>query len=510
MLAFKCPACQTTINLPDSARGERVVCGHCGESVFVAASTEPREPEVQWPSLDDREPRRAAFPRKKQPSVLNLLPLIAISAVTCYMAWRMYDATVNRPPVPEKRSIVIKPPRTTPQPRPQNPTPIPKLAEKLAPTAAKEQPEPPPVPVAPKQPAFADFPSFVALPQPDYTEMAIIAKPSGNCEIEVLSNSADLTQDGAKLRWKNQLVAGLRVEEGELQFRWIKDVPPEAEAAICNSVVRLRVASDERFLALREPSIGEPLLLDLKDSTHRVNAKCNWLPPTEEIRFGLTLPDQLPIKKIDGPDVASLKARDETIIIYSFDGDAATKVSVKKAGDAIAATFASQYVLPSGDVEPLSISRGNRRMNQLTDLQADADNARRALPDLRSHHSRMESSLRTVMNASTGQRLSGGGYIDNPVATGQRNMAAAQLQNEIALTERNIARASNLIDRKPSIDADIAALRSVSALARSIDKAPLAYRFFIVVGGHEVDLIHWDPAAHAGNAIPAVLAQPVR
>lgn len=369
---------------------------------------------------------------------------------------------------------------------------------------------PPPTPEPPTSPAFIDFPATVDLPSLAYGQMAVIATPGVDCKVELASNASDLTHEGDRIFWKGDLVAGLRVAEGALQFRWMKDVPAEAETAIRNSIVRLTSDSDQRVLAFREPAFGEPLLLDLKDAKHRVNGKCDWAPDAEEIRFSLTLPDQLPVKSIDGPNVDSLRDRDESIVIYRFGGDAATKVTVKKAGGSLAATFASQYVLPSGDVEPLAIARATRVMNELVDLQTRAENARVALPKLRSYKGQLQVALSRVRNQSTGQGNGRGAYIENPVAAGQRFTGIAQIQNEIAATENNIVRATQLIENAPSVNRDVDGLREVESLARSIDKAPLAYRFYIVVDGHEVDLVRWSPQKQDGDAIPAVLAQPVR
>lgn len=524
MLAFNCPACRTTINLPDSARGERIVCGHCGESVFVAASTTPREttrqtlrespqssvePGDEWPDMRYSGPRRSIYARRKQQSLLPLLPLIAISAVTTYAAWRMYDATVNRPPEPAAPSVAVAPPKVMPRRRA---TPPPQQGTNVKPVlpVISTGPTPPPTPKPPKSSNFADFPTAIELPALDYGQMAVIATPGVDCKAELASNSTDLTQDGDRIFWKGDLVAGLRVEEGALQFRWMKDVPTEAEAAICNSIVRLRHGDDQRVLALREPAFGEPLLLDLKSAKHRVNCKCNWMPEAEEIRLAISLPDQLPVKSIDGPSVNALKDRDETILIYRFGGDAATKVTVKKAGETLAATFASQYVLPSGDVEPLAIARGSRVMKDLVDLQTAAVNAREALPKLRRYKGELQDALRRVMNQSTGQGNGRGAYIENPVAAGQRFTGITQIQNEIAANENNIARAMQLIDNEPSVRADLDAMRAVEDLAKSINNSPLAYRFYILVDGHEVDLVSWSPEKKDGGDIPAVLAQPIR
>jgi hypothetical protein len=45
---------------------------------------------------------------------------------------------------------------------------------------------------------------------------------------------------------------------------------------------------------------------------------------------------------------------------------------VRAAANVLAADFETQYVLPSGDVEPLSISKGNRKLRELENLEAAA------------------------------------------------------------------------------------------------------------------------------------------
>jgi hypothetical protein len=311
MLAFKCPACRTTVRLPDSARGERIVCGHCGESVFVAGSAEPSQSTTTLQPLPAAVVvERGAPRRRKQPSAWKLLPHVVIAGITAYAAWRMYDSTVNRQP--EKPApIVIAPPQ-----RSIKPSTIPRR-DKTPPTPAvlKETPLPvPEVPEIPTPPTFADFSSAVDLPEREFGTAAAIATPGVECDLELMTNFADLKRDAEKLLWKGALVAGLRMDKGSLQFRWMKDIPIEAETAIRNSVIRLTSHQHERFLALRTPIIGEPLTLDLKKSSLRINGKCDHLPPVEDVRFGVTIAGDIALKGTDGANPECMKTRDELII----------------------------------------------------------------------------------------------------------------------------------------------------------------------------------------------------
>jgi uncharacterized Zn finger protein (UPF0148 family) len=520
MLAFKCPACRTTVHLPDSARGGRVVCGHCGESVYVADSNAPSASRDQaTPAPTPLKPLviepTSYQRRRRRSSPWKVLPHFIIAGVTFFFAYKMYVATVNRRPLEQVRADnveprVVRPPVVKP-PRTRHSTPkaeAPIVVE--APVAPNPvEPERTAAP-EPELPAFVGLPASVTLPPVADDQLFIVATVSRDCSLSLASNAKGLRLEERKVLWGDQTVAGLRVDGDEVQFKWAKVVPGEAEAAVRNSLLRLKSGDESHRISMRAPVSGEPLLLDMKSPTHRIVAKCDALPPPDEIRLELSLVGQVPVKKVDGPALTALKPQDETVVSYDFTGDAATKVTVRRSGDSYAALLATQYVLPSGDIESLSIARGTRKLKELEKLQADAADAIAALPGLRNYRSELESRLRAAHSMSTGSRLQGVGYVENPVAAGQKATLIRTLQGELAATERELGRATQLAEDKPAIDLDLQAMRHVEELAKSIHEAPVPYRFYTVVDGQEIDLIRWTPSNDPLEKKPALHAFPIR
>jgi hypothetical protein len=86
------------------------------------------------------------------------------------------------------------------------------------------------------------------------------------------------------------------------------------------------------------------------------------------MRFDLIVADQ-----VTGTKPLGLKLKEAVVIPHGHPNaiDAATELTMVKLGTVLAAELATQYVLPSGDVEPLTISRGNRRLRELEDLMAE-------------------------------------------------------------------------------------------------------------------------------------------
>lgn len=440
---------------------------------------------------------RSSYSRRRRKSaLLGLIPYLLISGVTAYAAWRMYDATVNRPTPQPAPPMVVAPKKVQPR----------RVEPKLRPRIVESKP------VAPEPPAVVEvaktkpleIPFAVTLPPSADGQLATLATVDGECEISLATAADELTLDGHALRWGKAVVAGVRAVDGSVQFRWMNGVPEDAVAAIRNSLLKIKAGNASYYMRLREPVEGEPLKLDMQAATHRVTIRCEALPPVGDIRCEISLQGQIPVKEVKGAAAKSIKVRDEAIVCYDFMGDAATKVTIKSNGEAVSLMLATQYVLPSGDVEAMSIARGTRKMNELTRLQGQAANALSALPLLQQYRQRLNGQLSAAQSMSTGR-----GTIQNPVAVAQKTAAISSIQKEIAANEQDMQRARRLIADKPSIDLDVSALEKVAELARSINEAPLPYRFYTVADGQEIDLVRWKPVTNAVEEKPVIFAQPI-
>jgi hypothetical protein len=487
MFSFVCPNCNARLSLDDDARGRAVICGVCAKSVYIAATdaqaAQPAdsEPAPVAPALNviERPLRR----RKKSPlaTAVNICVHLAISATAVYAVYLLWarasssetntKTVVNRVEPGRSQPPIV---RKKPQPRiiesrPEDPKPA---------IAAPAEPEPPP------ESPLNLLPAVIDLPAANDDNVAILCEAPSETEVDLLSNDENLHFLADKVQLQGKTVAGLRLNEGLLEFRWTSP-SPEAEAAVRNAILRLSDRIAERYMALRSPLIIAAPKLELK-APLRINGKCDAPPPSADVRFAFELP--LPIKSQEGADAAAMQNRDEAVLRYNSPVDVATRVRVRAAANVLAAEFETQYVLPSGDVEPLSISKGNRKLRELENLEAAAQDAHASIERLKSYQSRLGIQLQRAMNINT-MVHSAAGSFENPALAAQKAAAIARIRDEIIATERNIARAQQLIDDHPAISRDLAAIKSVAEFAQSLKATPVPYTFYTMVAGQRVDLI---------------------
>ncbi|MBA3481846.1 MAG: hypothetical protein H0T51_08535 [Pirellulales bacterium] len=333
----------------------------------------------------------------------------------------------------------------------------------------------------PQAEPFKDFPRYVELP-PTNDDAITGLTGSVDAKLELLSLDDALAFEDSRIIYNGKTVAGLRIGDALVEFKWVKGAPSQSVAAVRNSVLKLTSADKTHHIALRSPVKAKAPVIELAQSSFRIYAKCDAPPHHSLVRFTFGLADQLPVKVLEGK-TEGMKSGDEVLLQYDTSGDAATKVSVRPAGVVLCADFATQYLLPSGDVEPLTISRGNRKLKQLNSLHSQAINAQQSIGELRSYYQSLESSLRRAQS-SGGAR---DGYA--PLVQAQMSVAAGNINREMVATNKQIIRAERLIEDKPSIEADLQEIREIADLAQSIKGTPIPYRFFMVVKGVEVDLV---------------------
>jgi hypothetical protein len=484
MFSFVCPNCSARLSLDDEARGKAVICGVCAKSVFIAtadaapvdrpqAPVAPATPAITVVQRPSRRRKKSALK-----TAINLAVHLAISATAIYVAYLLYVRPGTAPPRP--KTIVKRVERPPVAPRVDRIEPRPPAIEPPKVDAQPAPIEPEPIPESP----LTRLPATLDLPPASDDQIAIFGEAPAETELELLSNSKDLVFIADKVQVGGKTVAGLRLNEGLVEFRWTRP-SPEGEAAVRNALLSLSDRVTERFVALRSPVRIAAPKLELK-APLRIHGRCDAPPSPGEVRFAFDLP--LPIKSQDGADLAAMQHQDEVVLRYSSAVDVATRVRVRTAAKVLSAEFEMQYVLPSGDVEPLSISKGNRKLRELENLEAAAQDARGSIGRLRSYRSRLGVQLQSAMNIRT-MVHSAAGSFENSALAAQKAAAVARIRDEIVATERNIARTQQLIDDHPAISRDLAAIRSVAEFAQSLKTTPVRYRFYTVVAGRQVDLI---------------------
>jgi hypothetical protein len=344
-------------------------------------------------------------------------------------------------------------------------------------------PEPKPQPQKKGNP-FRNYPAFVDLPDPKKNDTAILVGKPSRASLALITESDSLKLDGPRLAWgkKPVTVAGMRIGAAGVEFKWVAGAPDEAIAAVTNSLIELKAGGYSHRLALRLPEKVEAPKVDLKGARYRVVCKCKFPPPPESVRFDLIAAGQVATTKPLG-----LKLRDELTLQHG--NGVTTTVRMKQTGAVLAAELTTQYQLPSGDIEALTVSRGNRVLRQLENLAAEAVAAPAEISRLSSYRSRMRSQYANAESISIGSRFPGGGYMENPALHAQKASMMAQAEREVVAATKRIAYLQDLSQNRHGIETDLGAIRQVAELAQSLKGTPLSHRFYTVVDGHEVDLI---------------------
>ena len=503
MLQVVCPACGAKLNIRDDLKGKRINCGACTNSFSIASQAEqvviptqvvatrsqqfqaePAGPVIRADSISYRA-------KYRRPSLLTRVISLAIQiGITCgtlYGGYYLLSQRVAVQKAPQPKVVQVQKPRSA---RPPAPKAEMQEAPRIHPRIATRSIAMPMQQVS-RLPALPDQ---IDLPAVEDSRTTTLLEGIADAELDLVSLSPHLKHDGKKLSWhdpkesdKPIVFAGLTVKERKLLFRWLGSVPREAEGALRNSVIKLGSEGNEQTIAMRQPLIVEPFDLSLKRNVQRIVAKFEHLPPREAIRADFTGVDLFPYHQIKGCGTKGLKLKDVTTIWYKGTNAAATKVTLKKIGKSVVFELDSRYKLPSGDEEPMSISKGSRKRKQLNKLAVKANAAMRVLSDLQTRHFRLREELHDLRVHTPNTRQLGGMLLDSSLLLSRK---IERVQGAISATEADMVNAKRLISQRPKFQRELAEFDRVSQLAGALHGTKgLTYRIYMLVAGREVDLL---------------------
>ena len=133
------------------------------------------------------------------------------------------------------------------------------------------------------------------------------------------------------------------------------------------------------------------------------------------------------------------------------------------------------YSLPSGEIQPLTVTRGTKRFSELSKLLDSAKTARESLPQMRTAAANLKADLETAKAA-----ISGNGRTPAETAAGRTDATAAASRLTLQLNSANkkVAAAEQLAGREDSITEDLQKLDEVSEYAKDIASvATVSVRF---------------------------------
>jgi hypothetical protein len=176
---------------------------------------------------------------------------------------------------------------------------------------------------------------------------------------------------------------------------------------------------------------------------------------------------------------ANLSPRDKRTVELGANitgGGAAIEIAVLRRSNNVVCELRPLYSLPSGDIQPLTVTGGTRQHNELTRSLAAAKSARDALPELRSTLSQLQNELRDAQQAARG--TSGG--ADSLPRQSQGMVLTTTLPPKIAQLSRKITAAEKLTAQESIIDTDLRCLDEISKYAESIASiSTVSVRFHI-------------------------------
>ena len=285
-------------------------------------------------------------------------------------------------------------------------------------------------------------------------------------------------------------IGAFTVDSGVLNFSWKPGAPIAAATALRNSLLQLKMGAHDQAIALRDPEIGPPLVIDLKSPIARATCKCESPPRPVDVKVDVVNLVDFPPYRVEGTSLSGLKLGDKVTLWYTDVEGAATRISILRIGSLAAIQAESRYRLPSGDEEGMSVLLGNRKLKQLQKKCDDAVAARNQIPAIQ-HYLSVEAP--TLMNAArniqTMEHLPSGAYVENPTLALEKRQAIARISKDVQSATNQLAKLNNLADLLSEGQADLAALEKVSELAQRVQNAKLCYRFYRVVGQREIDLV---------------------
>ena len=318
-------------------------------------------------------------------------------------------------------------------------------------------PADPPQPEQPAKPPQADnkfegLPATVDLPVIRDIKITTLCEVPARTTLALLSSDSSLVLSGNRLEWREKgkqdldLIGGLEISRNQLQFRWLINVPDEAEAALRNSLIHLTLGGKVHTVSLRSPEIGEPFRFDLTHPIQRILGNCKHLPDMRRIHFKVLMPNELPSYNGDALPSAGLQFLLGMDILFLEAANVKTHFEIDKIGNVPRVNLGTKFQLPSGESRILTFKQLSTAQTLINhDLNAIAFGINR-------------------LNA----------LLKNP-PRGQQ----AALEAEMKAIEKE----------KAIVVADLTELERVVKLARQLNGCNLPYRFFTIVDQYEVDLI---------------------
>lgn len=357
----------------------------------------------------------------------------------------------------------------------------------------KEPPRavPPVVPLTP-------LPAHLTLPEmgnPSITTLVALSVPAS---ISLVTNSTSLRLEANRISWTKddasepQVIAGLAIRDDALQFRWIGEVPEDAETALRNSLVQVDRSGHLSVIALRSPAVVETFNFELKKAVRRIACKSKHMPPAKTIKFDFVDAGRLPPFAEEGGSLHALELRQVATLRYSAAKNVKSTIELLKRGKIVVVEINSLFMLPSGDIEALSISAGTKEHKELSKLIASAESAQSQLSSIKQRLAELNQELIQWKRMPTTRRLDGALVPDIGAAI-RKDAGIKNTENSILYGKARLAKANRLIADLPAMQRVLQSLQSILSVAEQLHKTTdLGFRFFFIVDGHEVNLVVAD------------------
>jgi hypothetical protein len=144
---------------------------------------------------------------------------------------------------------------------------------------------------------------------------------------------------------------------------------------------------------------------------------------------------------------------------------AAVEITVTRRNNVVSCELRPLFSLPSGDIQPLTITRGTTLYNKLSKSLAAARAGRDSLPAMRAKLSQLQAALQTAQ-----KNMSANG--NSPAETGAgRTAAMAQANNlnrQVNKLNKELAASEKLAAQEPVISKDLNALNEIAEYAKGI------------------------------------------
>lgn len=452
-----------------------VKCARCGEVIRVAPpehfsrSNDSSSVPIQISTSTSPPPRRKDFGLRVAIRLLGHLLITTVSiAAGYYLVWKKVDNHPNVDARSHTRQIPQQP-IVREQHAPNDQIAPRRKDNRDFELERQREEQPKELPLEPDP--FLSVPTTCDLPLLEQKEFSTLVKLPVECELRILNADGKVTLKGGEILWQDD--SGKHVSIGSLlqdaiflKFRWSDDLPADAECELRNSLIRAMSAGKEHVVALRTPRLAKPLQFDLTKSVKRVTGRCECSPDAEQVFFELRNQDRLPSHSLEGADPSKLQVGEVVTLWYSDAERTATRISMEKVGRTPRVEFLSRYRLPSGNEGPMSIGHMrslHRELVEQSNLAADA----KANLDV----------LKQKLQLLIAQR--------KHLPTLRDDLAI-----EIAKQRESIQFAVDLIADGPRINAELLELEKVEKIAEQLHQLEgLSYRFYMIIEGHEVDLI---------------------